>query len=650
MNAPLWVPSPSRVHTTNMDALRHRVRAIHDADIADSVALHAWSVAEPNAFWRTLWDDAGVIGDPGPIAFDPVDGSLRGARFFPDSSLSFAENLLQGPPDGSTPAIEFVREDGARRSMSWEQLRANVASAASALRADGVQPGDRVAAWTPNLPETVVVMLAALSVGAVFSSTSADFGPAGVVDRFGQISPVVLLAADGYHYGGKRFDCLDRLTEIQAALPSLRRTVVVGNLRDQPSLAPGSVSYGEWVGARGAADLLLPRFGFDHPGFILFSSGTTGRPKCIVHRAAGVLLMHRKEHRYQCDVHEGDRVFYFTTCGWMMWNWLTSALASKATIVLYDGSPFHPGPAALFDTADRFDVDLFGVSAKFIDSVRKEGLRPRDTHRLRSLRTMCSTGSPLAAEGFRYVYDAVKPEVHLASISGGTDICGCFVGGDPTRPVWAGEIQGPALGMAVDVYDDDGAPLPQGKGELVCTNPFPSIPLRFWGDDDGQRFQAAYFDRFPGVWAHGDFATWTEHGGMVIHGRSDATLNAAGVRIGTAEIYRQVEQLPEVAEALAVAQEWEGDTRIVLFVRPAAGHSLTPELADRIRTVLRTNCSPRHVPARIAEVTDIPRTRSGKITELAVADVVNGRDVRNTEALANPEALAQYRDRPELRS
>jgi acetoacetyl-CoA synthetase len=526
-----------------------------------------------------------------------------------------------------------------------------VAAAAAALRADGVGPGDRVAAWMPNLPETVVVMLAATAVGAVFTSTSSDFGTAGVVDRFGQVEPVVLIAADGYTYGGKAFDCRGRLAEIRAALPSLRRTVVVGNLRDHPDLRvlPGAVTFGEWVDAFGSGPLVFERLPFDHPGFVLYSSGTTGPPKCIVHKAGGVLLKHLSEHRLHCDVHEGDRVFYFTTCGWMMWNWLTSALASRATIVLYDGSPFHPGPEALFDLADQYDVTLFGISAKYIDAVRKADLRPRDTHRLARLRTICATGSPLAPQGFAYVYDAVKADVHLASISGGTDLCGCFVAGDPTRPVYAGEIQGPGVGMAVDVFDDGGAPLEPGRtGELVCTNPFPSIPLGFWGDTSGRRFRAAYFERFPGVWAHGDFASWTEHGGMVIHGRSDATLNAGGVRIGTAELYRQVEDFAEVAESIAIGQPWDDDTRIVLFVRMAEGHHLDDGLRDRIRQRLRERCSPRHVPARIVEVDDIPRTRSGKIVELAVTDVVSGRPVRNREALANPEALELFRDRPEL--
>ncbi|HKA03073.1 MAG TPA: acetoacetate--CoA ligase [Acidimicrobiales bacterium] len=647
---PLW--EPKTVAATRMDAFRHTVASRFEVDVPDSVALHRWSVENPGLFWDAVWDDCGVIGTKGERAYDAGDGSITGAHFFPDARLNFAENLLAGPRDAGENAISFFREDGERRQLSWEQLGADVAATAAALRASGVTVGDRVAAWMPNLPETVVMMLAATAIGAVFSSTSADFGVAGVVDRFGQIEPTVLLASDGYVYGGQRFDCLARLAEIQAALPSVRDTVVVGNLADDPDLSgiPGARSFADYTAGHGDAAPAFVRLPFDHPGFILYSSGTTGVPKCIVHRAGGVLLMHLKEHQLHCDVNPSDRVFYFTTCGWMMWNWLTSALASKAGIVLFDGSPVFPRPAALFDLADRYDVTLFGTSAKFLDGVRKVRVAPRTSHRLVSLRTITSTGSPLGPEGFHYVYDKVKADVHLASISGGTDLCGCFVGGDPTRPVWAGEIQGPMLGMAVDVYDDAGRPLARRTGELVCTQPFPSRPLGFWGDADGSRYHAAYYERFPGVWAHGDFAAWTEHGGIVISGRSDATLNAAGVRIGTAEIYRQVEQLDEIAEAIAVGQRWDADTRIVLFVKMAPGYELTDELRATIRDRLRRNCSPRHVPARIVAVADIPRTRSGKITELAVADVVNGRAVRNIEALANPEALDLFKGVPELAS
>ena len=475
----------------------------------------------------------------------------------------------------------------------------------------------------------------------------------------------MLVAADGYRYGGKEFSCLDRIAAITAQLPSLQRTVVVSVLADgadgpaapDVAVAPaldaiaGGVHWADYLAPHLGASLHFQRLPGDHPVYILYSSGTTGKPKCITHRALGVLLMHLKEHQLHCDIRAGDRVLYFTTCGWMMWNWLVSVLASGATALLFDGSPAHPSPAVLFDIAERERLTLLGVSAKYIDSVHKAGVRPIDSHDLSALRTVCSTGSPLSEESFRWVYEAMKPDVHLASISGGTDLCGCFVGGDPTRPVYAGEIQGPALGMAVEVYSVDGAAVvePGVKGELVCTAPFPSVPLGFWGDDSaGSKFHAAYFDRFPGVWAHGDFASWTPRGGMIIHGRSDATLNAGGVRIGTAEIYAQVEHIPGVVEAVAVGQEWDDDTRIVLFVRLVEGVRLTDALQAQIRSRLRAHASPRHVPARIAQVTDVPRTRSNKISELAVADVVNGREVRNTEALANPECLQQYRARAEI--
>ncbi len=649
--APLWTPSPERVARTRMDAFRRDGHARFEVDLPDTVALHHWSVEHPGDFWTAVWDAGGVIGDRGDgPAFVP--GDFTEARFFPDARLNLAENLLRRR--GGEPAIISEREDGARRVLTWDQLHAVVAATAAALQSDGVRAGDRVAAWMPNLPETVVAMVAAANIGAAFSSTSADFGAPGVVDRFGQIEPAVLFAADGYSYGGTWYDCRPRLAEIAARLPSLRRVVVIGNRteRPDPGPIPHATTFAAYTDPHGDAELRPVRLAFDHPAVILYSSGTTGKPKCIVHRAGGLLLTHLKEHQLHCDIHPGDRVFYFTTCGWMMWNWLVSALASGATIVLYEGNPLHPRPAALFDLADRHDVTLFGVSAKYLDGVRQAGLQPRRSHRLAYLRTMCSTGSPLAPETFAWVYADVKADLHLASISGGTDLCGCFVGGDPTRAVYAGEIQGPMLGMAVDVFDAAGRPLPPDvKGELVCTAPFPSVPVGFWADD-GTRFRAAYFARFPGVWAHGDFASWTAHGGLVIHGRSDATLNAAGVRIGTAEIYRQVEQLHEVAEAIAVGQQWDGDTRIVLFVRLVPGAVLDEALQATIRQRLRERCSPRHVPARIVAVDDIPRTRSGKIVELAVADVVNGRPVREeaAAALANPEALELYRDRPELRA
>ncbi len=656
MSDPLWVPDDARAAASAMTSLRLAVNERRGLDLADSLALHAWSVADPGAFWREIWDWGEVLGDPGDVALvaaGPGGHPVTGVGWFPEARISFAENLLDGR--GAAPealAVLFEGEDGAGRTLTWGELRAEVGAAAAALREAGVEPGHRVAAWMPNVPETLVLMLATLSLGAVFSSTSPDFGVNGVLDRFAQIEPTVLVAADGYRYGGQAFDCLGRLAEITAALPTLRATFVVPFVDGDPAGVP--------AGARLWADVLAPhrgtpvpteRFAFDTAGFILYSSGTTGKPKCIVHRAGGLVLKHLTEHRLHGDVRPGDREFYFTTCGWMMWNWLMSGLAAGATLVLYDGNPFHPGPEALFSLAERHRVQLLGVSAKFIDSCRKAGIRPGDAHDLSAVRTICSTGSPLGVEGFEWVYDAVGADLHLASISGGTDLCGCFVAGDPTRPVWAGEIQGPGLGMDVDVYDEVGVPVGPGvKGELVCRSPFPTVPLGFLGDADGSRFTSAYFSRFPDVWAQGDFASWTDHGGMVIHGRSDATLNAGGVRIGTAELYRVVENFAEVVEAIAVGQEWDDDTRIVLFVRLADGHALDDDLVAEIRRRVRTDCSPRHVPAKIVAVADIPRTRSGKLVELAVTDVVNGREVRNLEAIANPDALLLFADRSELAS
>ncbi len=642
---PLWTPDAERIASTEMD--RFRKAAAPQASGYDE--LWEWSVDEPGEFWRAIWDDSGVIGDPGQRLAEPGSEYWE-HRFLPDATLNYAENLLAARPGADELALICLREDGTERFVDRDELRAEVGALADFFRSCGVVSGDRVAAWMPHIPETIIAFLAASSIGAVFTSTSADFGPDGVVDRFGQTEPKLLIAADGYLYGGKEFDCLNRLGEIVDRLPSVTDVVVVDQLGSGASSAAGSLghirggrSWAEAVEPHRGAELVFEPLPFDHPIYILYSSGTTGKPKCIVHRAGGVLLKHLSEIRLHCDVRPGDRVFFFTTCGWMMWNWLVSGLAAGATLVLYDGNPAHPAPDVLFDLADRHQFTLFGVSAKFIDSCMKSGLTPRESHELGSVRTICSTGSPLSDEGFEWVYGSVKSNVHLSSMSGGTDLCGCLVAGDPTRPVRAGEIQVPNLGLRIEVLDDEGQPLQAPEqGELTCATPFPSMPIEFWGDSDGSRYRSAYFDRFPGVWAHGDFASWTNSGGMVIHGRSDATLNSSGVRIGTAEIYGVVEQLDEVIEAIAVGQLWDNDTRIVLFLRLADGVELTEELERRVRSDLRSSCSPRHVPAIIKAVADIPRTRSGKIVELAVTEVIHGRTPKNLEALANPEALELF--------
>ncbi len=645
---PLWAPSQDRVASSAMTEFMARAASTARQDITTYEQLHGWSVEQPEAFWSLIWDYCGLLGDKGAVVLADRD-RMPGARFFPEARLNFAENLLR--KKGSDDALVFRGEDKVERRLSWDDLHALVSRLQQLFLAEGVKKGDRIAAMMPNMPETVAAMLAAASIGAIWSSCSPDFGVRGVLDRFGQIEPVIFIAPDGYWYNGKAFETADKTSQILAELPSVRRALIVDYLGSAEESAQGIERASPFTAALDEYEekpVAFERLPFDHPLYILFSSGTTGIPKCIVHSAGGTLLQHVKEHRLHADIRDGDRFFYFTTCGWMMWNWLVTGLASGATLLLYDGSPFAPDGNVLFDFAEAEGMTYFGTSAKFIDAVRKAELTPKHSHDLNKLRTMSSTGSPLAPENFRFVYEGIKEDIHLASISGGTDIVSCFVLGVPVLPVWTGEIQAAGLGMAVDVWDDDGKPLRAGKGELVCTRPFPSMPIGFWNDSDGAKYHAAYFDRFPNVWCHGDFAEWTEHGGLIIHGRSDATLNPGGVRIGTAEIYNQVEQMPEVLEAICIGQDWEDDVRVVLFVRLAEGVVLDEALEKAIRTRIRTGASPRHVPARIIAIDDIPRTKSGKITELAVRDVVHGREVKNKEALANPEALELYRDLPQL--
>ena len=647
---PLWRPSREAIAASPLTRFAAQAAERAGRSFADYRALHAWSVDDRAAFWDLVWDFCGVLGDKGERLLD--DGErMPGARFFPDASLNFAENLLKRADDGE--AIVFRGEDGATRRLTWRALSDQVSRLQQALKAAGVGVGDHVAGLLPNTPEAIAATLATASLGAVWSSASPDFGANAVIDRFGQIAPKVFFTVDGYRYAGREIRLADKLAEVIPQLPGLQRTIVIPFLGEAEHVAaalPKAIALEAALAPFAAKPIVYTRVPFAHPLYILFSSGTTGVPKCIVHSVGGTLLQHVKEHRLQSGIGEGDRVFYFTTLGWMMWNWLVSGLASGATLLLFDGSPFHPSPAALFAYAEEERATFFGTSAKFIDAVKKADYRPADHHDLSRVRTIASTGSPLAPESFDFVYEAIKHDVHLASISGGTDIVSCFVLGVPTAPVWRGEIQGPGLGMAMDVYDEDGASLPSGKGELVCTKPFPSMPIGFWNDPDGAKYRAAYFERFPGIWCHGDFAEWTSHRGLIIHGRSDATLNPGGVRIGTGEIYRQVEQIPEVVEALCIGQDWQGDVRIVLFVRLREGVALDEDLVKRIKTTIRAGASPRHVPARIVAVADIPRTKSGKIVELAVRDIVHGRPVKNAGALANPDALDQFRDLTVLQS
>ena len=649
-DSPLWRPSPARIEAANLTAFMAKLRAERGLELTDYADLHAWSIAEPEAFWQALWDHCGVIAaEKGEQVLADAD-KMPGARFFPDARFNFAENLLRGR--GSGDAIVFWGEDKVKRRLSWDELQDRVSRLAQALRAEGVEPGDRVAGFMPNMPEAVIGMLATASLGAIWSSCSPDFGVQGVLDRFGQIEPKVLICPNGYYYNGKAHDSLGRVAEFSRDLPSLKRIVVVPYTEARPDVSSldKAVLIDDLLAEQQGGPIDFVAMPFNSPLYIMYSSGTTGKPKCIVHGAGGTLLKHLSEMAMSCDIKPQDRVFYFTTCGWMMWNWLVSALACEATLLLYDGSPFYPDGNILFDYADAERMTLFGTSAKYIDALGKAELDPKSSHDLSTVRAMTSTGSPLVAESFDYVYQHVKEDLCLSSIAGGTDIIGCFVAGNPIGPVWRGEIQASCLGMAVEVFDDEGKPVRGEKGELVCTQPFPSMPVMFWDDPDGARYRAAYFERFPGIWCHGDFVELTEHGGVIIYGRSDATLNPGGVRIGTAEIYRQVEQLPEVEESIVIGQDWQGDVRVVLFVKLRQGHSLDDGLIKRIKSQIRSGCTPRHVPAKVLQVTDIPRTKSGKIVELAVRDVVHGRKVKNKEALANPEALELYEAREELRA
>lgn len=666
-SAPLWTPDRVGRHETRMAQVIERLRRRgvplpSPGDPTAFAALHAWSIAELDAFWSLIWDEFDCLGErpagraawTGSRTIAPPLGPESG-QWFPGTRLNFAENLLRhvGPED----AVIAWDERGPLATLSRDQLRDEVARVRAGLQRLGVRRGDRVAGWLPNIPETVVAMLATTALGAVWTSCSPDFGVDGIVDRFGQTEPVVLLYADGYAYAGKVHDCTTRAAELLPRLPSVRHAIRIpfrggGGIPTDPRTL-------DWNTLRDADAPVPPlefcRVPFEHPLYVLYSSGTTGLPKGLVHGTGGTLLQHRKEHGLHLDLRPGERLFYFTTCGWMMWNWLVSALAGGTTIVLYDGAPMPPAePDLLWRLADHARVTVFGTSAKYLAMAEKHEVEPARRHDLSSLRAVLSTGSPLLPESYDWIHREVGPAVQTASISGGTDIVSCFVLGNPLTPVYRGEIQGPGLGMAVEVFDELGGAAPVGEaGELVCTAPFPAMPVAFWNDPRGERYRAAYFDRWPGVWRHGDWAARTVHGGFVIAGRSDATLNPGGVRIGTAEIYRQVEAVDEVLESLVIGQRVpgaaDGDVRVVLFVRLREGIGLSTGLAERIRTRIRTGASPHHVPRVILAVADLPRTRSGKLSELAVRDVVEGRPVRNIGALANPEALDGFRDRPELR-
>lgn len=698
---PLWTPTLRQIESTNLWRFLETVNARCGTRFTCYDELYDWSIHNIPDFWRTFWDFAGVISSKQGERVLSDTPFMEGKHFFPDATLNYAENLLKnrrsiaarsqdisqrtshesesrsrkapvmnrgegenhesqssdflkskGEEYEYAQAIVFWGEDQVKRHLDFNELTSQVAAVQSALKEWGVRKGDCVAGFMPNMPETIVAMLAAVSLGAIWTSCSPDFGLPGILDRFGQTMPKVLFTADGYYYAGRWYSSLEKSREAKKHLPSVLKLIVVpykGKDDSQQDLEPGEISYMDMIRQKDFGRPEFVQVPFNHPLFIMYSSGTTGVPKCIVHGHGGTLLQHLKEHQLHCDIHPGDRVFYFTTCGWMMWNWLASALASQATVMLFDGSPFHPRPDFLFEYAQTERFTLFGTSARFIESLRKQEIEPKKVYDLTSLRLITSTGSPLSPEGFDYIYRSVASHVCLSSISGGTDIISCFALGNPIGSVWRGELQARGLGLKVEVFNEEGRSIKGQKGELVCTAPFPSMPIGFWNDPKGEKYHDAYFSRFPDVWCHGDYVELTEHNGLVIYGRSDSTLNPNGVRIGTAEIYRQVEHVEEVLECIAIGQEFQGDSRIILFVHLKEGIELEPWLIEKIKHQIRENTTPRHVPALILQVRDIPRTLNGKLVERAVTEVVHGRPVKNKEAIANPEALEFYRDLKELR-
>jgi len=642
----LW--TPPYPEQTQMAQFLQRVNTNNQLKLSSYEEFHNWSVRHVSEFWNQFWDYSNIIHSAPYHQVVDDEKKMPGAKWFPGSKLNYAENLLKYRDN--RPAIHFKGEGQPTQTYSYSDLYNEVEQLAHSLRELGVKKGDRVAGFIPNMPQAIIAMLATASIGAIWSSSSPDFGIKGVLDRFTQIEPKVIFAANGYYYNGKSFDSLDKLSNILKSLPSIEKVIIVGYSENKPQVShiDNAVHYSEFL-STSPEPLIFEQLPFDHPLYIMYSSGTTGLPKSIVHSAGGTLIQHLKELRLHCDLSREDTIFYYTTCGWMMWNWLAAGLAAQATLILYDGSPFYPDGQRLFDLVDAHQITLLGVSAKFIDSVNSAELRPITAHRLESLRTVCSTGSPLSAEGFRHVYTDWKPDLHVASISGGTDLCGCLVGGNPAAPVFAGQIQGAVLGQDMAVVDQEGHSVAPGQqGELVCRSPFPTMPLGFWDDPENLRYHETYFARFPGYWHQGDFAEQTPQGGFIIHGRSDATLNPGGVRMGTAEIYRIVEAFTEVTESLVIGQQWEGDVRVVLFVVTANQAALDDDLIQRLRTAVRTGASPRHVPAIVISVPDLPRTRSGKLVELAVRNVVENRPVTNAQALANPEALAHFQNLPAL--
>ena len=646
MSSPIWKPNESQILNANVTKFISFVNQKLDLKLSNYWDLHQYSIDHSNDFWRLVADYCCAMGDfSGP---EQEGDSMIDAKWFPKAQLNFAETMLARRDEED--AIVFRGENKIELRLSFADLYLQVAKVQSHMKSCGIGPGDRIAAFLPNHPAAIIGMLAATSIGAIWSSCSPDFGKQGVLDRFGQIEPKMIFVVDGYYYNGKAHDTIERVKSFLNDLPSIENVVMVEYIQTYQGDLENCSTLLELISNLPENEVEFEQVPFDHPLYILYSSGTTGAPKCIVHGHGGTLLQHLKEQQLHADIRKDDRVFYFTTCSWMMWNWLVSALASKATVMLYDGSPFYPGAKVLWDFAEAEKFTLFGTSAKYIEALQKVGFSPKSGRNLEALRGMASTGSPLSAEGYDFVYSEIKDNLHLASISGGTDIVSCFVLGVPTLPVYRGEIQAPGLGMDVQVWNENGESVRQERGELICAQSFPSRPVFFWRDEGGQKYYSAYYEHFENVWAHGDFAEITEHGGVVIYGRSDAVLNPGGVRIGTAEIYRQVDKVEAILESIVIGQEWKNDVRVVLFVKMREGRELTDDLIKEIKSVIRTECSPRHVPAKILEVSDIPRTKSGKIVEISVRDIVHGREIKNKESLANPDALEFFKNREELLS
>jgi acetoacetyl-CoA synthetase len=646
-NPVIWSPSDKRIKSSQTYKFIKEINDKFNLDLSSFLDLHSWSVNNKNDFWSSIWDFFEILGTKGTDPYIEPINQMPGSKFFPNGSVNYAENMLSGDVSGA--AIVFKSEDKIRREVSWKDLKSQVANLANYLKKEGVVKGDRVVAYMPNMPETVIMMLATSSIGAIFSSASPDFGVDGVLDRFGQIEPKILLTTDGYWYNGKEINITEKVLEVVRALPSLQRVVISPLLNINTEYNTNEfIQYSDVQEKYFTEDIFFEALSLDDPLYIMFSSGTTGKPKCIVHSNGGILLKHLVEMGLHSNARKNSKVFYFTTCGWMMWNWLVSGLLLKSTIYLYDGSPFFPNPEILWNYVDSEKINFMGVSAKYIDALSKENINIINKYNLSHLEIIGSTGSPLVHESFDYIYENVKKDVSVASLSGGTDIVGCFIGGNPMSAVRRGEIQGPILGMDVHVYNENGHSIKNEKGELVCTQSFPTMPLFFWNDEKNEKYHEAYFNKYPNVWCHGDYIAKTENDGFIIFGRSDATLNPGGVRIGTAEIYRQVEQIEEVLEGLVVGQIWQGDTRVVLFVRLKPKYDLNEDLINKIKTKIKIGASPRHVPAKIIVVNDIPRTKSGKIAELAVRDLIHNKEINNQTALANPECLDEYKNIKEL--